>query len=187
MIRRAMQKGKYHGFQCSITDPTISHIFFADDSLLISMASASYCLRIRDMLDLYSRASDHRINYDKSVVCFSRDMQPSKGDHLASIFGVRWVKFHERYLGRPSFSGVSKKLLFNDIKDRFWSKIKGWREKLLSVAGKQILIKSVLWSIPAYSMSLFRFPKGFVNELHKMCAHFWCGSAKVVRKIHWST
>ncbi|KAK3218911.1 hypothetical protein Dsin_012881 [Dipteronia sinensis] len=103
MIQRAMEKGMYHDFQHSTPSPT-------------TKASASDCIKIREMLDLYSRSSGQRINYDKSAMCSSRDVQAAHGDHLASIIGVHRVKCHERYLCLPSFTGVSKNVLLMILK-----------------------------------------------------------------------
>lgn len=55
-------------------------------------------------------------------------------------------------------------------------KIKGWKEKLLSKAGKEVLIKSVIQSISIYMMSIFRLPDGIIDDIHSMFAKFWWGS-----------
>ncbi|KAL5819721.1 hypothetical protein ACOSQ3_023664 [Xanthoceras sorbifolium] len=104
---------------------------------------------------------------------------------IATILGVRVVQCHERYLGLPSFMGKNKKNLFAHIKDRVWSRLHGWQGKLFSIAGKEILIKTIIQAIPNYSMSLFKFPKAFIKEFHRACASFWWGSSGNARKVHW--
>ena len=49
-----------------------------------------------------------------------------------------------------------------------WKKLKGWKEKLLSQAGREVLIKAVIQAIPIYTMSCFKLPKGLVRELEGM-------------------
>jgi hypothetical protein len=61
--------------------------------------------------------------------------------------------------------GTSKNGAFKYLKDRLWSKIQGWMEKILMAAGKEVLIKSVPQSIPVYSMSCFKLPRG-LRELN---------------------
>ncbi|KAK3187924.1 hypothetical protein Dsin_027485 [Dipteronia sinensis] len=53
--------------------------------------------------------------------------------------------------------------------------------------GKEVLIKSVLQSIPVYTMSLFRIPKGLIEELHHLCNRFWWGSSENSNKLHWAS
>jgi hypothetical protein len=57
---------------------------------------------------------------------------------------------NEKYLGMPSDVGQSRGGAFRYIKDRIWSRIQGWLEKLLSARGKDILIKSVVQAIPIF-------------------------------------
>ena len=40
--------------------------------------------------------------------------------------------------------GRNKKSNFNFIKERVWRKLQGWEEKLLSQAGREVLIKAVV-------------------------------------------
>ena len=46
------------------------------------------------------------------------------------------------------------------------------QEKLLSRAGKEVLIKAVSQSIPTYTMGVFQLPVKLCNELNAMCARF---------------
>ena len=48
------------------------------------------------------------------------------------------------YLGLPSLIGRRKKASFNYINEKIWRKIQGWEEKLLSQAGREILIKAIV-------------------------------------------
>lgn len=47
--------------------------------------------------------------------------------------------------------------------------------KLLSQAGKEVLIKSVIQAIPTYNMGVFKLPKGLLQELNKMVRGYWWG------------
>lgn len=71
-----------------------------------------------------------------------------------------------KYLGLPYLVGHSKKEIFNYIRERAGKNSLGWKEKYLSPAGKEVLIKSVLQYIPTYAMSVsFFFPNLFMRRL----------------------
>ena len=53
------------------------------------------------------------------------------------------IKHHEKYLGLLSLVGRNKKNTFNSIKDKLRKKLAGWKEKLLSKAEKEVLIKAL--------------------------------------------
>lgn len=82
------------------------------------------------------------------------------------------VEKHEKYLGLPSIVGISRRQVFTNIKDRVWSRIQGWSAKLLSKAGKEVLIKAVIQAIPMYTMSCFRLPNYFCKEIEGMIQTF---------------
>ena len=68
-------------------------------------------------------------------------------------------------LGLPLLVGKNKKNTFRDIKERLAKKLAGWKEKLLSKAGKEVLIKAVVQAIPTYSMSCFKIPDSLCDEM----------------------
>ena len=79
----------------------------------------------------------------------------------------------ESYLGLPTLVGRAKYQTFSFLKDRVWKKIQERKGKLLSRAGKEILIKAVAQSIPTYTMGVFQLPMKLCEELNAMCARFW--------------
>ena len=58
-------------------------------------------------------------------------------------FQVPEIKSHEKYLGLPSFVGRSKSASFGEIKGRVWRRMNDWKEKLLSQAMREVLIKAI--------------------------------------------
>jgi len=96
-------------------------------------------------------------------------------EDIITMLGVSEVKQYERYLGLPFFVGRGKKASLIYIKERVWSKIKGWKEKLLSQAGREVLLKAAVQAIPAYSMSCFKLPTTLCNEIKVMIRKFWWG------------
>jgi len=91
----------------------------------------------------------------------------------------------ERYFGLPISVGRSRKKVFEYIKKKIWSRIQGWQEKLLSKAGKEILIKAVAQSIPTYAMSCFDLTKELCDELRVIIGKYWWGQQDKMNKIHW--
>ena len=58
---------------------------------------------------------------------------------IKNTLGVEEIRSYEKYLGLPSLVGKNKKASFNYIKERIWRKLQGWKEQLLSQAGREIL------------------------------------------------
>nr|GEX04997.1 Myc-type, basic helix-loop-helix (bHLH) domain-containing protein [Tanacetum cinerariifolium] len=90
-----------------------------------------------------------------------------------------------RYLGTPSIHGRNKSELFSFILERVFNKMQGWKQKLLSDAGREILIKSVIQAIPSYAMQCFLLPTGFLNKLLTYVKRFFWGGDAHGSHIHW--
>uniref|UniRef100_A0A2N9J5Z6 RNase H type-1 domain-containing protein n=1 Tax=Fagus sylvatica TaxID=28930 RepID=A0A2N9J5Z6_FAGSY len=106
-------------------------------------------------------------------------------EELKDILGVPSIQQYEKYLGLPSLVGKEKITCFSQIKERVWSKIKGWKEKLLSQAGREILIKAVVQAIPTYTMNCFKLPVTLCKDIEGLIRRFWWGQKGDERKIHW--
>ena len=92
---------------------------------------------------MYENASGQKINTEKSSIFFSPNTTQNTKDTIFSILGPMNDSRHSKYLGLPSFIGRSKKQVFSTLKERVGKKLAGWKGKLLSLGGKEILIKAV--------------------------------------------
>ena len=99
-------------------------------------------------------------------------------------FQDTWVAMIMQCITTMSYS-ILVKACFNHIKEQIWTKMQGWKEKLLSQAGKEIMIKAVVQLIPMYSMNVFQLPIGLLKDIEAIIRKFWWGCSKNSRKIHW--
>ena len=185
LLSQAANSGEIRGYSICRAGPKITHLFFADDCLLFCRATPEECAKIQSILAWYGAASGQQVNSDKTTAFFSRNTSAEVQEELKVLLGVPVIQNYEKYLGLPSFVGREKKACFNHIKERIWAKMQGWKEKLLSQAGKEIMIKAVVQSIPTYSMNVFRLPIGLLKDIEAMIRKFWWGCSENSRKIHW--
>ena len=60
--------------------------------------------------------------------------------------------------------------------------MQGWKEKLLSQAGKEVIIKAVVQSIPTYLISVFKLLVGLRKDIEAMIQKFWWGQGETKKK-----
>lgn len=70
------------------------------------------------------------------------------------------------------------------VKNKMRLKLQGWKQKLLTYAGREVFIKSAANAIPVFLMSCFLFLKTVFMELDSMISRFWWGQKENGRKIH---
>jgi hypothetical protein len=186
LIRQFENRGDIHGVKICRTAPIVSHLLFADDCFLFFRAAENEAMTMKHILATYEVASGQSINLLKSELFCSRNVQTPLQNSIANILGVQQVLGTGKYLGLPSMIGRSRKATFSFIKDRIWKKLNSWSSKCLSQAGREVLIKSVLQSIPSYIMSIFLLPASVIDDIEKMLNSFWWGHNRSQAKgIHW--
>ncbi|CAL8078684.1 unnamed protein product [Prunus armeniaca] len=103
------------------------------------------------------------------------------------MLGVRIVDCHERYLGLPTIARSSKNQMLKHVRDMLWSRLNVRNAKLLSVAGKDVLIRAVAQALPTYTMGVFQLPpQSLCHDLSATVARFWWVKAGN-KSIHWKS
>lgn len=127
-------------------------LFFADDCLLFLQDISNSANILLSVIGRYEEASGQKINIDKSSIFFAKILEHNRRSQVGHILGMKISIGNGKYLGLPYLIGRSKSDIFTYLKEKIWKKTHGWKEKLLSKGGKEILIKSVLQAIPTYAM-----------------------------------
>ena len=185
LINNAALNQKITGVSICRGCPKITHLFFADDSLLFCKANGQECQYLIEVLQLYEAASGQKINADKSSVFFSNNTPDDRRCEVLNMLGPMQDTRHKKYLGLPSIIGKSKVEIFAEIKERVEKKLSGWKEKMLSMGGREVFIKAVAQAIPTYTMSYFQIPKSICDDIEGIMRKFWWGQRGRESKIAW--
>jgi hypothetical protein len=185
LIKKYHDHGKLHGISIARNAPALSHLFFADDSMVFCMANKTEAGHIMDNLEEYQSISGQKINLQKSEMVFSPKLLQSIKTEFQTYMPIQVSDNISKYLGLPTHVGKSKNQIFNFIMERIRKKLKGWKEKNLSFSGRGVLTRAVIQAIPTYIMSTFLIPQGICDRIERAICRFWWGGNEEKRKIHW--
>ena len=105
-----MDCGQLRGVAVCRNGPKLSHLFFADDSLIFCRASLEEYNALQRVLQVYENASGQQLNRAKTSLFFSSNTPRQIQDEIKIKFGAQVIKLHEKYLGLPSLVGRRKKI-----------------------------------------------------------------------------
>jgi hypothetical protein len=127
MLSRAEINGVIIGVPTSKWGPRISHLFFADDSLLFCKANSVQWRRLTRILDKYEATSRQKLNQDKTSIFFSRNTSMEKREEIIRLSGLKATDRFEKYVGLPTLVGKSRSKEFKSTKDSVWSHLQNWK------------------------------------------------------------
>ncbi|KAL9687784.1 hypothetical protein QQ045_032191 [Rhodiola kirilowii] len=184
-LRVLHDNGVIKGVRIARTAPVITHLFFADDSLLLFEATTATPPIIKGVLEEYESCAGQKVNYNKSELVLSPNTGAGIKHSFLSSLSVPIVGGHQKYLGLPLHLGRKISANFLQLLDRAQTKSKPWYTSALSCGGREILIKSVLLAIPQYHMQCFRIPKGVLNRYQSLVKQFWWSGKQNSPAMHW--
>lgn len=75
MIKRQESRGFLHGITVAKDALKISHLLFVDDNFIFLKANPTGSVVLKEIMNEYSLASGQIINFDKSCICFSKNVR----------------------------------------------------------------------------------------------------------------
>lgn len=90
------------GLSISRQSPAITHLLFANNSILFSKAISMEAGKICGCLYFYSKASVQLINFHKSSIMFGSNTSQMARESITNIMNIRNLERHEKFLGLPT-------------------------------------------------------------------------------------
>jgi hypothetical protein len=85
--------------------PGVSHLLFADDSLLFFKANGEQVLKIKEIPETYATSMGQLINPSKCSIMFGNSCPVETRAEVRTVLGVRQETFEAKYLGLPTPEG----------------------------------------------------------------------------------
>jgi hypothetical protein len=118
LLTKAELDGRLTGVPIAFGGTRLSHLLFADDSLLFCRATFLEWLNLTQLLQSYEQASGQKLNSDKTSMFFSKNTRMEFRDFICSPARISSTSCYEKYLGLPALVGPSKTTTFAGIQSR---------------------------------------------------------------------
>ncbi|GAU51587.1 hypothetical protein TSUD_414310 [Trifolium subterraneum] len=150
LMEALVERNLFSGYSMGSEAPvSVSHLQFADDTLLMGTKSWANVRALRAALVLFESMSGLKVNFNKSLLV-GVNIPDSWLGEAASALSCRVGKIPFLYLGL-SIGGDPRRISFwEPMLDRLKSRLSGWQSRFLSFGGRLILLKSVLTFLPVY-------------------------------------
>jgi hypothetical protein len=160
---------------------SVSHLQFADDTLLLGSKSWANVRALRVVLVLFELMSGLKVNFHKSMLV-GVNISDSWLHEAATALRCLVGKVPFLYLGLP-IGGDSRRLSFwEPVLTRIKNRLSGWKSRFLSFGGRLVLVKSVLTSLPVYALSFFKAPAGTISSIESLLINFFWGGVMILGK-----
>lgn len=159
LLSHAEETGVLEGVKVCRDAPAVTNLLFADDSLILMKANNQNAEALKGLLDTYYLASGQKVSVEKSSIIFSPSTSVESKAQVCTTLEIMTETINDKYLGLPATIGLDRSDSFSYLIDRIIQRLTGWKEKVLSLGGKEVLLKSVAQAIPSYAMSVFKIPK----------------------------
>ncbi|GKV40773.1 hypothetical protein SLEP1_g48376 [Rubroshorea leprosula] len=174
IINSAVSKSLFNGVQVGSSNITISHLQFADDTILFGEANEQNIKAAKSIMRTFELVSGLKINYNKSTL-IGINVDTEEINHFACFLHCKPGKLPLMYLGMPVGASLRRKSTWSTLVAKFERKLTGWNNRFLSMGGRIVCINSVLSSLPVFLMSAYLIPMGVIKRIDSIRRAFLWG------------
>ncbi|KAJ4812133.1 RNA-directed DNA polymerase (reverse transcriptase)-related family protein [Rhynchospora pubera] len=172
---QAMGQSLAHSISTRLLSP-FCVLQYADDTLIFATTKGKSLQTLKLLLDLFSLVSGLNLNLAKSSFT-PFNLSSLETDQVKLILHCEASSLPLPYLGLPLTANRPTKENYLQLIEKLESKLAGWKNKLLSRAGRITLVSSVLSAIPIFFMSVFRLHVWVLKAIDKLRRNFLWGRA----------
>ncbi|GKU94756.1 hypothetical protein SLEP1_g8202 [Rubroshorea leprosula] len=184
IISSAVAKGLFEGVPIGGGGMNISHLQFADDTLLLGIATEDNVWTSKCIMRAFELVSGLKINYGKSSF-IGINVDKVWEEEMTWLLNCKSGSLPCKYLGIPLGADPRRIVTWKPLIHSFKRKLSSWKGRYLSFGGRITLINSVLSSLPVFLMSFFLLPKSVIRELDKIRRRFLWGGVGERKKVAW--
>ncbi|KAL9687617.1 hypothetical protein QQ045_032022 [Rhodiola kirilowii] len=107
-LLKHQERGLIGGIKICKNSPMINHLMFADDCLIFLKAKDDTVSWLENILRSYETVSGQKVNYTKSEVVCSRNVDERIRTMVVQRLGINIVEAHSNYIGLPLIFGNKK-------------------------------------------------------------------------------
>ena len=123
LLNKVAENHVINGIMSSQNGVCISHLLFADYSLLFCKAMVGECQQLLSILGQYEAASRQAINCQKTSLFFSKNTNPKIRRVIRHQLGARVMTNNDIYLGLPMTCGKSRVNTFKELQEKKFSNV----------------------------------------------------------------
>eukprot|EP00253_Pinus_taeda_P033811 PITA_33811 len=175
-IKQEQTTNRIKGLQIWGNNLPLTHQQFVDDIMLFGEPTVREIRQLRRILDLFAEAFGLEINKDKSCIFIFNTIDQVKS-HLIRILGFKKGELPTKYLGNVLDYTSRRMKNWQGVLDKLNNKVANWAFRVLNIAGRIVLAKSVLQAIPIYPLWIMAAPVGVCAKIREIIRKFiWSGS-----------
>jgi hypothetical protein len=185
MLRRSVERCFIKGFQVgrdAHSSVCVSHLLYADDTILFCDAHPEQHLYIRMALTCFEAVTSLTVNMTKSEMVPIGEVNGLSA--LADLLYCHIGSLPLHYLGMPLGASYKSLAIWNPIIEKIEHRLAGWQKMHLSKGGRLTLLKSTLSSLPTYYLSLFPIPVSVAKRIECIQRNFLWGGMGEEHKLH---
>ena len=101
LIKKSMDMGEMEGIIVCRGGPYLSHLFFANDSIIFCKSTLDECNAIQRILGVFEQALGQQLNRTKTALFFSKNTPDEIKEEIKNRFGAQRSEEHTSELQSP--------------------------------------------------------------------------------------